>query len=275
MRFSWTGLILAPLLVPVLFSALLSPFLGDRPVLGFLILLVPGCIVSYGATIFLFLPCLFLLSLWRPMTGVKVCLLGLVLGAAVFVPMTWMDWTSSGPDSGPPTESFLAFFVRWSADPLTALYPLAGLAGCVSYGFISDKLFQARRPPVNLACAVLEISALAFMFFSPPGHPILLVGAFLAYGFSLSGLITSLGGLFAVDIAPKRAAGAVMGFVGVFSYVGAAIQERISGILIQRGTTFANGARHYDFHRVVLFWIGTSVVSMILAASLWRAKVTD
>jgi len=161
------------------------------------------------------------------------------------------------------------------AGSLIGLYPLAGLAGCVSYGFISDKLFQARRPPVNLACAILEISALAFLFFSPPGHPILLAGAFLAYGFSLSGLITSLGGLFAVDIAPKRAAGAVMGFVGVFSYVGAAIQERISGALIQNGTSIVNGVRHYDFHRAVLFWMGTSVVSMILAASLWRAKVTD
>jgi len=92
------------------FAALLSSFQGDRPLLAFLILLAPGCVVSYGIMIFLFLPCLFLLSLWRPLTGFKVCLLGLVLGAAMFVPLTWMEWTSSGPDSGPPTESFLGFF---------------------------------------------------------------------------------------------------------------------------------------------------------------------
>ena len=128
MRFSWTGLILAPLLVPVMFSAaLLSSFQGDRPVLLFLLLLAPACIVSYGITIFFFLPSLFLLSLFRPMTSFKVCLLGLVLGAAVFVPLTWMDWKSSGPDSGPPTESFLEFFVRWAADSFTTIYPLAGL----------------------------------------------------------------------------------------------------------------------------------------------------
>ena len=75
MRFSWTGLILAPLLLPVIFAVLLSSFQGQRPVLSFLVLLIPGCIVSYGTTIFLFLPCLFLLSLWRPMTTFKVCLL--------------------------------------------------------------------------------------------------------------------------------------------------------------------------------------------------------
>ena len=132
MRFGWTGLILAPLLVPVMFSMIAAPMLssaqeGGNPVLGFLILLILGCVVSYGTTIFLFLPCLFLLSLWRPVTAFKACLLGLLLGALMFVPVTWLDWTSSGPDSGPPTESFLAFFVRWAADPMTAMFPLAGL----------------------------------------------------------------------------------------------------------------------------------------------------
>ncbi len=60
MRFTWTGLILAPLLVPVMLSAaLVNAFGGNRPVLGFLILLVPSCIVSYGTTIFLFCPASF------------------------------------------------------------------------------------------------------------------------------------------------------------------------------------------------------------------------
>ena len=139
MRFSWTGLILAPLLLPLVFAALLSSLQGDWPVLGFFILLVPGCIVSYGTTIFLFLPCLFLLSLWRPLTGFKVCLVGLLLGAAVFIPLTWMEWASSGPDSGPPTESFFRFFVRWAADPLTAIYPLAGLITAGLYWWLGTR----------------------------------------------------------------------------------------------------------------------------------------
>jgi hypothetical protein len=128
MRFSWTGLILAPLLVPMIFStAMLSFSEASSPVLVFLFLMVPSCVVSYGTTILLFLPSLYLLSLWRPMTGLTVCLLGLVLGTVVFVPLTLMDWKSSGPDSGPPTESFLAFFLRWAADPFTLMYPLAGV----------------------------------------------------------------------------------------------------------------------------------------------------
>jgi OPA family sugar phosphate sensor protein UhpC-like MFS transporter len=161
------------------------------------------------------------------------------------------------------------------AGGLLALNPLAGLLGCAGYGFVSDKLFGARRPPVNLICGVLEILALVIMFTAPPGRPLVLTAAFLIYGLSINGLITSLGGLFAADIAPKKAAGAVMGFIGVFSYVGAAIQERISGLLIRQGTTMVNGVRHYDFQYAVAFWLGTSVVSLILATSLWRARATD
>jgi OPA family sugar phosphate sensor protein UhpC-like MFS transporter len=99
--------------------------------------------------------------------------------------------------------------------------------------------------------------------------------AFFIYGFGLTGLVTSLGGLFALDIAPKRAAGAAMGFIGVFSYIGAAMQDQISGHLIERGITMVEGVRHYDFSTVIWFWIGSSVLSFILATSLWRVRMRD
>ena len=159
------------------------------------------------------------------------------------------------------------------AGALLALNPLAGIVGCVAYGFVSDKLFHARRPPVNLICGLLEIGSLLVIFTAH--NPLVLTAAFLVYGLSINGLITSLGGLFAVDIVPKRAAGAVMGFLGIFGYVGAAVQERVSGYLIQRGTYFVDGVRHYDFSAAVTFWIGASVVSLILATSLWRARPAE
>jgi hypothetical protein len=140
MRFSWTSLLLAPLLVPLMFSAAFLSLSGtSSPVLSFLILMIPSCIISYGTTMFLFLPALFLLSLWRPLTALNVCLLGLVLGAAVFVPVTLMEWKSSGPDSGPPTENFLVFFVRWAADPFTAIFPLAGLMTSGLYWWLATR----------------------------------------------------------------------------------------------------------------------------------------
>jgi OPA family sugar phosphate sensor protein UhpC-like MFS transporter len=151
---------------------------------------------------------------------------------------------------------------------------LAGIAGCILFGFISDKCFGARRPPANLLFAVLEIVALLLVFYGPQGKGMLLF-AFVLYGIGLNGLVTSLGGLFGADIVPKRAAGAVMGFIGVFAYLGAALQENISGHLIERGTLIVNGVRTYDFSDAIQFWLGAAVLSMALSALLWRVRLND
>lgn len=160
------------------------------------------------------------------------------------------------------------------AGTLLMVNTIAGIAGCIAFGFISDKVFNARRPPANLLFAIVEIIALVLIFFGPQ-NTVMLFFAFVLYGIGLNGLVTSLGGLFGVDIAPKRAAGAIMGFVGIFSYIGAGIQENVSGWLIQRGITMVDGQRVYDFSEVIWFWLGASVISMLLAATLWRVKLRD
>jgi hypothetical protein len=45
-----------------------------------------------------------------------------------------MAWTSSGQDSGPPTENFLVFFVRWAVDPFTAIFPPADVGALLVAG---------------------------------------------------------------------------------------------------------------------------------------------
>ena len=155
-----------------------------------------------------------------------------------------------------------------------AVNTVAGIVGSIAYGYISDKYFDARRPPANLIFAVIEIAALLAIFFGPQNDVVLFV-AFAVYGAALSGLIASIGGLFGVDIAPRGATGAAMGFVGVFSYLGAAIQENMSASLITQGITMIDGVRVYDFDTAIAFWVGTSVLSMLLAATLWNTKVRD
>lgn len=160
------------------------------------------------------------------------------------------------------------------AGSLLFMSTLAGIAGAIAYGFISDKLFGARRPPANLLFGIVELVGLVLIFFGPTTTPVLLAGLLL-FGMGLTGLVTSLGGLFAVDVAPKRAAGAAMGVVGIFSYIGAAVQEQVSGTLIDRGMTVAGDVRTYDFGPVIWFWIGSSILSLLLAASLWRTRLRD
>lgn len=151
---------------------------------------------------------------------------------------------------------------------------LAGIVGAVAFGFISDKWFNARRPPVNLLFAILELVGLSLLFFGPNNMTMLVI-SMLLYGMGLTGLVTSLGGLFAVDIAPKRVAGAAMGVIGIFSYIGAGIEEQISGRLIQHGMTMVGDDRVYDFGPAIMFWVGASVVSMLLALCLWHVRRED
>jgi hypothetical protein len=148
MHFNWIGLILAPVAAPAMFGVLLGWLGGGNPVFGFLFGMVAGSIISYGTMIVLFLPCLFLTSSRWPMTGSRVCLLGAVLGLLVVVPVTLLGWKSSGPDSGPPTESLFTFFPRWVADPFTAIYPAAGLITAGTYWWLGSwRRGPTRSPP--------------------------------------------------------------------------------------------------------------------------------
>jgi OPA family sugar phosphate sensor protein UhpC-like MFS transporter len=161
-----------------------------------------------------------------------------------------------------------------AAGSLLFLSTMAGIAGALAFGFISDRFFAARRPPANLLFGLVELAGLGLIFFGPANGYVLTAGMVL-FGLGMTGLVTSIGGLFAVDVCPKRVAGAAMGLIGVFSYLGAAVQEQISGALIQRGTTLVAGVRHYDFAPAIAFWIGASVLSLVLATSLWRVKLRD
>jgi OPA family sugar phosphate sensor protein UhpC-like MFS transporter len=160
------------------------------------------------------------------------------------------------------------------AGTMLGIDTFAGILGCIAFGYISDLMFGARRPPVNLIYGLVELLGLGLIFWGPNNWWVLATG-FACFGFGINGLITSIGGLFGIDICPKRVAGAALGFVGVFSYLGAAIQDNISGFLIQSHMTTVAGVRHYDFQPVVLFWVGASVVSLVLATSLWRARMKD
>jgi OPA family sugar phosphate sensor protein UhpC-like MFS transporter len=160
------------------------------------------------------------------------------------------------------------------AGVMLAVNTAAGIVGAVGFGYISDKWFGARRPPANLLFGVVEVIGLLLFFYGPVGLAWTAFSLFL-FGLGMTGLVTSLGGLFSIDICPKRVAGAALGMVGVFSYLGAALQDQISGKLIDAGMTMVNGVRHYDFTVPILFWVGASVMSVALASTLWNARLRD
>ncbi len=140
---------------------------------------------------------------------------------------------------------------------------LLGILGTVLSGWFSDKLFKGDRKIPALIFGVLNSVALAIFFFG--GNALWVnVLAMVLFGIAIGVLICFLGGLMAIDIVPRRATGAALGLVSIFSYVAAGIQDVASGILIDGHSTMVDGVRHYDFLPVCLFWLGASVLSFIL-----------
>jgi OPA family sugar phosphate sensor protein UhpC-like MFS transporter len=230
---------------------------------------------------------------------------------------------------------------------------ISELVGTVASGFISDRLFGARRNVTTLMYGLLEVTGLVILFLAPstymgaldsslaehleagPVQPAVieavrqhgvelapdtevfeaskggqtvwlvrrpvwggrwtglaitqtdtqlnltkafrylhLLGAAL-FGFGQGGMLVFLGGLIAIDICSKKASGAAMGFVGMFSYIGAAFEERISGRLLETGKTVVYGQATHDFTWACSFWLSGAVLAVLLSCCLWRVKARD
>lgn len=149
---------------------------------------------------------------------------------------------------------------------------LTGLAGAACSGLISDKFFNSRRNIPTLLYGLLLIGSLVGLYLIPPGHRALDALALACFEFSIGGLVVFLAGLIAVDLMPSRAAGAVKGVVGFFSYIGAATQDWVSGMLIEAGKAEVGGQAVYNFDYAFGFWIAAAVVSALLALTVWNAK---
>ncbi len=76
----------------------------------------------------------------------------------------------------------------------------------------------------------------------------------------------------ATDIAPKKASGAALGIVGIASYIGAGVQDILSGQLIGDSKRILEGVAAYDFSSIQYFWIGAAALSVIFCSMLWTAK---
>jgi OPA family sugar phosphate sensor protein UhpC-like MFS transporter len=73
----------------------------------------------------------------------------------------------------------------------------------------------------------------------------------------------------AIDLVSRKAAGAAMGLVGLLTYIVAAVQDTLSGYLIDASKTEVGGATVYSFRLVFTVWVGALVLSTLFAASLW------
>lgn len=161
------------------------------------------------------------------------------------------------------------------AAQIIGLTAISGIIGTVASGFISDRFFKGSRNVPALVAGILNVASVSVFLLYPNSNVLTDSIAMIVHGFAIGILITFLGGLMAVDLAPKKAAGAAMGLIGIASYAGAGIQEVMSGIYIEDSGLLVDGLMTYDFSQIRIFWLGAAILSMILAVLVWNAKAKD
>jgi OPA family glycerol-3-phosphate transporter-like MFS transporter len=96
-------------------------------------------------------------------------------------------------------------------------FELAGIPGTILCGWMSDKIFKARRAPATILFMALTLIGLVVYGLNGRGPLWIDVASLTAIGFFIYGPIMMIG-LHALDLVPKKAAGTAAGFTGFFGY---------------------------------------------------------
>lgn len=157
---------------------------------------------------------------------------------------------------------------------IIAVNTIAGIAGTVCAGWISDTIFKGDRKWPALVAGIMEAIALALFLYGGDSW-IVNVLAMVLFGIAIGVLICFVGGLMAVDLVPRKATGSALGIVGLASYVAAGLMNVISGWLID-GQAIKDAVTgeilKYDFTYVSVFWIGAAVIAFLLPILNWKRK---
>jgi len=146
---------------------------------------------------------------------------------------------------------------------LISVSSVCGIIGTLFSGLISDKFFSGKRyVPACIFSAVNILALILFLF--APYSVIIDIASMVLFGISIGVLICFLGGLMATDIAPKEATGAALGTIGIASYIGAGIQDIVSGYLIESQKIIVNGQDVFNFSYIRIFWVLAAIISFFL-----------
>ncbi|MDO9635300.1 MAG: MFS transporter [Paludibacter sp.] len=148
------------------------------------------------------------------------------------------------------------------ASSLISISSIFGIFGTIFSGLFSDKFFKGSRTIPAILMSALNLFALLLFLLVPAGYYYIDIVSMVLFGISIGVLICFLGGLMAVDIAPKQAVGAAAGVIGIASYIAAGIQDIVSGFLIEGKKTMVDGVNLYDFDNIRYFWIIAAALSL-------------
>jgi OPA family glycerol-3-phosphate transporter-like MFS transporter/OPA family sugar phosphate sensor protein UhpC-like MFS transporter len=181
--------------------------------------------------------------------------LGVANFAINLVRFAVLDW---GPTMLKESKGVSLGHAGW----MVAAFEIAGVAGMLSAGWVTDRFMKGRAPRTcvfYMAGAALGM----FAFWNlPPASPTwLLFATLLAAGFFVYGP-QALTGVTATNIATKRLAGTAIGFISLFSYASVVVSGVGLGAL----------AQHCGWRYAYLGMTGVAVVGVAVFLTLWNVK---
>jgi len=149
-----------------------------------------------------------------------------------------------------------------SAAYKTMLFPVAGCAGALTTGWLSDKLFGGRRAPLAaLFLAATGGLVMAFNYLIQTGSPLAIL-AMAGAGYTICGANVMIIVSAPMDLGTRKAAAAATGFIDGMGYIGAGIQGIVTGFLVDR----------FGWSAGLAFWIVCAFLGAGLMATLWNWK---
>jgi sugar phosphate permease len=194
-------------------------------------------------------------ALWNTLRNGRIWVLALGLFGLDAVRYGFLDWAPNHLKEVHGTGIGIAALK-------TAVLPLAGAAGALSSGWISDRVFQSRRAPV-IAGMLTMVAILTLAYRSLVGLGAVPTVVCLALvGFFLYGAQILLVGTGAQDFARGGATAAAAGFIDFVGHVGAFAGDAVTGWMLPR----------HGWAGVFAWWSGAAIVAAALVATLWHAR---
>lgn len=147
------------------------------------------------------------------------------------------------------------------ANSMTTMIEIGGFFGNLAAGWASDKLFGAKRGPVNVIFSLGMVLGLILFSMVPVGESFYESACLALIGFSIFGP-QMLIGVAAVELAEKHAIATSSGFVCCLSYLGAACAGFPLGKVIQE----LGWSSHFTC------MIGASILAVLFLLPLWGVK---
>ena len=144
-----------------------------------------------------------------------------------------------------------------------AIFEVAGCAGMLCAGYISDKFFKSRCQRVcAIELGLVAACLIALHFVQDAGMPVLFLIILAVAGFLIYGPQALLG-VTAANIATKKAASSAVGLIGFMSYLSTIVTGVVFGALADK---------FGGWGWIFITMGGLSVVGTVLILSLWGLK---